>query len=231
MKRLRTRQSASVALSYGAGRRKYLYVLPYECKRGKWRFACVQAATPPPDPDAAESLCACAMADDRVCLVLTDASHAIRSVSSRVPGAFGYTSESLVGMNLSDVFSEADMSVITHCSPDTNESIQSIIFQCLDGSRRDVEIKKFSAPDHFLLYGIFDNSPPKFNEELAEAGTRERRRIGQDLHDSIGQLMTGISLLSRSLANNFKRECNPGAADAMQVSDLAATRSAGFHAV
>lgn len=218
---LNTHLPASVSLSHGEGQRKYLYVLPYERKWGKWRFACMQVATLPPDPDSAESPCVCALAEERVCLVLVDSRHTIRSVSARVPETFGYAAENLMGMNLADLFTETDVAVLSACSTDTNESILSCIFQCLDGSRREVEIKKFSAPDKYTLYGICDVSSHHRVEEFAEVSARERRRIGQDLHDSIGQLLTGISLLSRSLANHLGRDGVVGEADAFQISELA----------
>ncbi len=216
-----THQSTSVTLSYGDDQRKFLYVLPYKYKREKWHFACVQMVLAVSDPDAPEASGLCALAGERTCLLLADAHHLIRSVSPRVPQAFGYTSGNLSGMNLSDLFSEADLHLISSCSPDGNESIPRCVFQCVDGSRRDVEIRKFSAADGIVLYAVCDVSPPKFNEEFSVATARERRRIGQDLHDSIGQLMTGISLLSRSLANSLTREDNPGAHDASQISELA----------
>jgi len=216
-----TQKPASLAFSYGEGASKYLYVLPYERKKGKWRFTCLQVATAKPDPDTAGPPSTCALSEERVCLVLTDSNGTILSASSKVPETFGYISESLMDMNLSDLFAAPDLGMIASCSPDTNESIMSCVFRCLDGSKRDVEVKKYSVPDECTLYGICDVTRPHFNEEITQISTRERRRIGQDLHDSIGQLLTGISLLSRSLANSLKRDGNPGDTDAAQISELA----------
>jgi len=216
-----TRQPASLAFSYGEGRMKYLYVLPYERKWGNWRYACMQVATAAPNPDSAKPPCLSALSEDRVCLLLADAQGAIKSSSSKVPEAFGYTPDVLAGMELGDLFTAADLGVIGSCSADTNQSILSCVFHCLDGSRRDVEVKKYSAADHLSLYAVCDVTRPQFNEEITQVSTRERRRIGQDLHDSIGQLLTGISLLSRSLANSLARDDNPGNRDAAQISELA----------
>jgi two-component system CheB/CheR fusion protein len=218
---LKTRTPVSLALSFGEGQRKYIYVLPYERKRGKWRFACLQVTTAPPDPDTAEEPVVCALAEERVCLLLVDPQGAIRSASSRVPENFGYAPETLSGMQLQDLFSKSDAEVLRACTPDTNESIMSCSFFCLDGSKRDVEIKKFSAPDKHILYGICDVSPKHRLEEFAAVTARERRRIGQDLHDSIGQLVTGISLLSRSLSNALKKDEHDRGLDASQISELA----------
>ena len=215
------RTPVSLALSYGEGLRKYIYVLPYERKRGKWRFACLQVTTAPPDPDSAEEPWVCALAEERVCLVLVDSQNIIRSVSSRVPEAFGYASGNLDGRPLQELFSASDYEVLQACTADTNESIMSCSFFCLDGSKRDVELKKFSAADKHTLYGICDVSPKDRLEEFAAVTARERRRIGQDLHDSIGQMVTGISLLSRSLSNALKKDGHHGSLDASQISELA----------
>jgi signal transduction histidine kinase len=113
------------------------------------------------------------------------------------------------------------MGIINTWKEDDHHGALSCVFICKDGSRRDVEIKKYPLPDGFTLYGIFDITSSQFTEEASQISMRERRRIGQDLHDSIGQLLTGISLLSRSLANNLQRENLPGDMDAIQISELA----------
>jgi signal transduction histidine kinase len=215
-----SRNPASFSLSYGEGWMKNLHVLPYERKWGKWRFACVQLSVAPPDPDGPVKLGT--VAQDRICFLLVDPAGTIRSAGSKVPKDFGYSAGMLVGMTLADLFAEADMGIIGICSADTNEPIHSCVLHCLNGSRCDVELKKYSAPDHLTLYAVCDVTRPQFlSEEISQVTTRERRRIGQDLHDSIGQLLTGISLLSRSLANGLNREGNSADADAAQISELA----------
>ena len=217
----KTRKPMTVALSYGERQRKYLYVLPYERKRGKWHFACVQVTTEIPGPDVVASPHLCSMADDRVCLLFADSKNSILSVGARVPETFGYDAENLLGMSLEDLFSALDLSVLSACTSDTNEPILSCTFHCVDGSKRDVEIKKFSAPDKCTLYGICDVSPRPSMEEFSDATAHERRRIGQDLHDSVGQTLTGISLLSRSLSNALQRNGYERSIDASQISGLA----------
>jgi signal transduction histidine kinase len=216
-----TRKPASVSLAYGDNLRKHLYVLPYERKRGKWRFACLQLCRESAGQDEDEISRLCSLSENRFFLLLVAADQQIRSASSRIPEGFGYSPDNLISMSLSDVFSPVDLEVIAACSADTNESILSCACLCLNGSRRDVQIKKYSAPDHCTLYAVCDVTAPQFTEDLSQIATRERRRIGQDLHDSIGQLLTGISLLSRSLANSLKRLGHSGDLDAAQISALA----------
>ena len=41
--------------------------------------------------------------------------------------------------------------------------------------------------------------------EVVEAGSREQSRIGQDLHDNLGQLLTGASYMTHALAGRLKK--------------------------
>ncbi len=44
----------------------------------------------------------------------------------------------------------------------------------------------------------------RLEEEMSDLATRERQRLGRDLHDSLGQKLTGAVFLSRSLLSHFK---------------------------
>lgn len=46
----------------------------------------------------------------------------------------------------------------------------------------------------------------QMEEEMNELAAREQRRIGRDLHDSLGQKLTGAVFLSRSLLNWFEKQ-------------------------
>jgi signal transduction histidine kinase len=216
-----SRKSVSVSFNAGSQRAMHFYVLPYERKRGTFRYACLQVVAESPDPERPVPACVVALRESRVCLLLADAQKTILTASAVVPDAFGYSSEKLAGLNLSDLFGAADLAMIYSCSPDTNESVLSCVFECQNGSKRDVEVKKYTATDGCMLYAVYDVTRAQLNEEITSVATHERRRIGQDLHDSVGQVLTGISLLGRSLANALKRVGNAAHEDAAQISDLA----------
>jgi signal transduction histidine kinase len=217
---IKTHEPVSLVLSSGGGQRMFLHVLPYERKRGKWRYACVQVVTELPQSDSPD-IAAQAFPEEFACLILVDGRNTIRSVSSREPVVLGFNSASLVGMSLMDHFSTAACEAILSAPANSGDLIHNCVFHCVDGSRCDTELMKLSAPDNYTLYGIYDVTPPEPNEEISEVVERERRRIGQDLHDSIGQLLTGISLLSRSLANRLGVRGNSDYRDAAQISELA----------
>jgi PAS domain S-box-containing protein len=60
----------------------------------------------------------------------------------------------------------------------------------------------------------------QLERELLEISNREQQRIGNDLHDGLGQELTGISLLLRSLAQRLSREYPSAVPAAEQALDL-----------
>jgi len=57
----------------------------------------------------------------------------------------------------------------------------------------------------------------QLERELLEISERERQRIGYDLHDSLGQQLTGIAFLSKVLAQRLKARHAEEAAEAAQI--------------
>lgn len=55
---------------------------------------------------------------------------------------------------------------------------------------------------------------------ILEVSAREQRRIGEDLHDGLGQHLTGIALLSRVLEQKLAEKALPETADAAKIVDL-----------
>lgn len=54
-------------------------------------------------------------------------------------------------------------------------------------------------------------------KELIETSNREQRRLGQDLHDDLGQWLTAIHLETRALAMKLESRSDPSAADAERI--------------
>ncbi len=55
---------------------------------------------------------------------------------------------------------------------------------------------------------------------ILEIEEHERRRIGHDLHDNLGQQLTGISFKSKGLENSLRKKSIPEAEDAARISYL-----------
>lgn len=57
-------------------------------------------------------------------------------------------------------------------------------------------------------------------KRILEIGNEERRRIGRDLHDGLGQMLTGIRMISENLARKLKANGVPGAEEVQEISDM-----------
>jgi PAS domain S-box-containing protein len=60
----------------------------------------------------------------------------------------------------------------------------------------------------------------KLEQKVLEISEKERREIGQDLHDGLGQLLTGIALKGKSIAQKLDKRSLPEAKDAQRLTDL-----------
>jgi PAS domain S-box-containing protein len=86
-------------------------------------------------------------------------------------------------------------------------------FQC--------EAKMIRRPDGspWFIHGVgFDITERKSLEEsILEISAREQRRIAQDLHDGLGQHLTGIAFMSKVLQEKLSDQCLPEAEEAAKI--------------
>lgn len=59
----------------------------------------------------------------------------------------------------------------------------------------------------------------RLEEEMSDLAMRERQRLGRDLHDSLGQKLTGAVMLSRAMVRHFKDSGLPQEAHAKTLND------------
>ena len=60
----------------------------------------------------------------------------------------------------------------------------------------------------------------RLEHEILDISEREQQRIGQDLHDDLGQRIAGISYMSRVLANQLSADSSPECTSAEKIADL-----------
>jgi PAS domain S-box-containing protein len=96
-----------------------------------------------------------------------------------------------------------------------------------DGRVLDVEVWTRSidlaGQPATLVFAIDVTERRAFGQALSEAIAGEQRRIGQEMHDGLGQELTGLSLSVQALANRAKREWASHAAELQQLAALAAS--------
>jgi signal transduction histidine kinase len=73
-----------------------------------------------------------------------------------------------------------------------------------------------------VIQGIFRDitEQKKLEKSLLEIEDRERQHIGYELHDSLGQLLTGISFKTKCLQNELKNRQIPEAEEAADIGSL-----------
>lgn len=116
--------------------------------------------------------------------------------------------------------------------PDDRERVQAGLMKCLkeglphqdeyritrpDGAARiihvEVQVEKDANGDPVRFFGWLQDITERrtLEEKVLQISDRERRNIGHDLHDDLGQQLTGISLLGRALQERLAGQSSPEA--------------------
>ena len=144
----------------------------------------------------------------------------------------GYSAEELLRI---------DFQAITH--PDDLGTDLAYLRKMLDGSLSYYEMEKRyfhkEGQTIWILLSVSlvrdDNGEPRYfisqiqditerkrlERALLEATSSEQQRLGRELHDGLGQELTGLSLLARAFATKAERMGSPLAADAAALSAVA----------
>jgi two-component system CheB/CheR fusion protein len=93
-----------------------------------------------------------------------------------------------------------------------------------DGSTfpMDLAVSEVQLGDRRIFTGIVRDITERrrLEKEILDVTEQERRRIGQDLHDGLGQMLTGIGLLSQNLARQLEQHDQAEAEEAAEITDL-----------
>jgi signal transduction histidine kinase len=81
-------------------------------------------------------------------------------------------------------------------------------------------LQQGGAPAPATLFAIDMSDRKALLRQMLEVANREQERIGQDLHDGLGQELTGIALMLRGLASRLHRENSSSAEDAEQIAAI-----------
>jgi len=92
-----------------------------------------------------------------------------------------------------------------------------------DGSRRLISWSgtalpgNHGTPAYIIATGVDITERKRLEEAVLDISVREQRRIGQDLHDGLGQHLTGIAFMSKVQEQKLAEKGLPDAADAAKI--------------
>lgn len=91
-------------------------------------------------------------------------------------------------------------------------------------------VSEVTLSDHRIFTGIIRDisEQRRLEQEILRISEHERRRIGQDLHDGLGQMLTGIGLISKNIAEQLSKEEHSLAEETSEITTL--IREADQHA-
>jgi PAS domain S-box-containing protein len=72
-------------------------------------------------------------------------------------------------------------------------------------------------PDYVILTGTDVTEAKRLERTILEISGREQRRIGQDLHDGLGQHLTGVAFMSKVLEQKLREKNLPETAEAAKI--------------
>ena len=79
---------------------------------------------------------------------------------------------------------------------------------------------KSGSPSHVIVTGIDTTERRRLEKAILEVSAREQRRIGEDLHDGLGQHLTGIAFMSKVLESKLSEKLLPETSDAAKIVKL-----------
>lgn len=106
-----------------------------------------------------------------------------------------------------------------------------------DGSMRWIEVRGWTIQDapggELRIAGVMRDITERrrLEAEILKASETERQRIGRDLHDSLGQSLTGIGYLTEALREELARNARPEAAEAEKLTRLIGAVAGQAHAM
>jgi PAS domain S-box-containing protein len=79
---------------------------------------------------------------------------------------------------------------------------------------------KNGATSHVIVTGLDITERKRLEKGILEVSAREQRRIGEDLHDGLGQHLTGIAFMSKVLESKLSDKSLEETGDAAKISNL-----------
>lgn len=165
-------------------------------------------------------------------IITIDVSGTIESYNTAAERIFQFTADEVIGRNVkmlmpSPYAEEHDGYVSSYLETGRRKIIgigREVTGRRKDGSTFPMElaVSDVRLGGSIIFTGIIRDISERrrLEKEILEISEQERRRIGQDLHDGLGQMLTGISLITKNLQRNLQRSGSSEADAAAEITEL-----------
>jgi two-component system sensor kinase FixL len=162
-------------------------------------------------------------------IITIDERGVIESLNPAAERIFGYAAAELIGRNVSVLmptpYREEHDTYLSNYRRTGHARIigigREVLGQRKDGTvfPIDLSVSEVKLHNRRLFTGFVRDitERKRLEQEILEISNREQRRIGQDLHDGLGQELAGIHLMAEVLEQNLKKSKR----DAVQAGKIA----------
>ncbi len=162
-------------------------------------------------------------------IITIDQRGIIESVNRAAERMFGYTAADMLGQNVTLLMpppydEEHDGYLANYRRTGIKKIIgisREVMARRKDGTDFPVDLAVSEIPHLKMFTGILRDitERKRLEREVLEIAALEQRRIGQDLHDSVGQELTALRMLAGDLVESLKEESSKQTDLAGQISD------------
>jgi two-component system, LuxR family, sensor kinase FixL len=164
-------------------------------------------------------------------IITIDEHGIIESLNPAAERLFGYAAAELTGRNVSLLMpspyrQEHDSYLANYLRTGRARIIgigREVVGQRKDGSifPMDLAVSEVKLPDRRLFTGFVRDitERKRLEQEILEISSREQRRIGQDLHDGLGQELAGIQLMAEVLERDLTKKSKRDATQAAKIAE------------
>jgi len=165
-------------------------------------------------------------------IITIDRRGIMKSFNRAAERLFGYQAREVIGQNVSMLMpepyqSEHDGYMQNYLRTGIPKIIgigREVVARRKDGGTFpiDLSVSEVQLGEQRLFSGIIHDLSRRraLEKDILEISDKEKRRMGQDLHDGLGQLLTGIGFKSKSLEHKLAKLGLPEAESAKQLAEL-----------
>jgi PAS domain S-box-containing protein len=173
-------------------------------------------------------------------IITADGEGSIMSFNRAAVQIFGYEKNEIIGKNIQEIISSFNPKNLSLFIKRYNKKMKTIskgenidmLGLRKNGSSVHINVSVSNVPwngQRIFVVIIRDLTQKReLEKQMIDIANEERRRIGRELHDGLGQMLTGIRMVAESLARKLKANEIPGAGEVQEISEM--IRDADEHA-